>query len=294
MPDKPLTRSGYTPEETEQVIASTLSIAVTLGDLMDEVCVVGGLVPTLLIDHQRGSAETDGHCGTNDLDVGLALALLDDARYKEISARLRQKGFEHDKTPDGKAVLHRWKMANLNVTVDFLIPPVADEQRGGKVKHLEPDFGALVAPGLGLAFEEREWVQIDGVTLAGDRATRRVPVCGPAAFVVLKALAFRLRGEQKDAYDLDYVLENWPGGVSDIAERMARHAQSDPDTVTEALGYLEADYASIDHVGPRAAARFLDSGDEDAAAADARGRVDDLLSACGRHGIRIETPTDDA
>ena len=289
MPDKPLTRSGYTAEETEQVMASTLTIAVTLGDLMDEVCVVGGLVPTLLIDHRTGPTEAGGHCGTNDLDVGLALALLDDARYKEISARLRQKGFEHDTTDDGKAVLQRWKMANLKVTIDFLIPPVTDERRGGKVKHLEGDFGALVAPGLELAFDEREWVEIDGATLAGDKATRRVPVCGPAAFVVLKALAFRLRAEDKDAYDLDYVLENWPGGIADIAERMARHAQTNPDTVAEALGYLEGDYASIDHVGPRAAARFLDSGDEDAAAADTRGRADDLLAACRGAGIRIGT-----
>ena len=31
-------------------------------------------------------------------------------------------------------------------------------------------------------------------------------MCGPGAFVVLKALAFRDRGEPKDAYDLVYVL----------------------------------------------------------------------------------------
>jgi len=53
MAEKPLTRWGYDAEETRQVVASTLSIAVVLGDLLDEVCIVGGLVPTLLIDYGR-------------------------------------------------------------------------------------------------------------------------------------------------------------------------------------------------------------------------------------------------
>jgi hypothetical protein len=37
MAEKPLTRWGYDAEETRQVVASTLSIAVVLGDLLDEV-----------------------------------------------------------------------------------------------------------------------------------------------------------------------------------------------------------------------------------------------------------------
>ena len=286
MAEKPLTRWGYDAEETRQVVASTLSIAVVLGDLLDEVCIVGGLVPTLLIDYGRETTDEGGHCGTNDLDVGLTLAVLDDERYKEIAERLREAGFGHDETDEGRAVVQRWTTENLNVTIDFLIPPVEDEQRGGAIKHLESDFGAIVAPGLPLAFDEREFVDLDGATLAGDRATRSVPVCGPAAYVVLKALAFRRRGTRKDAYDPDYVLANWAPGIRDVAERMARHVATDPDTVAEALAYLRDDYDTIDHVGPRSVARFLDSGDEDAAAADARGRVDDLLRACAELGVR--------
>jgi len=210
MAEKPLTRWGYDAEETRQVVASTLSIAVVLGDLLDEVCIVGGLVPTLLIDYGRETTDEGGHCGTNDLDVGLTLAVLDDERYKEIAERLREAGFGHGETDEGRAVVQRWTMENLNVTIDFLIPPVEDEQRGGAIKHLESDFGAIVAPGLPLAFDERELVDLDGATLAGDRATRSVPVCGPAVYVVLKALAFRRRGTRKDAYDPDL---SWPTGI---------------------------------------------------------------------------------
>jgi len=54
--------------------------------------------------------------------------------------------------------------------------------------------------------------------LTGEVVRRRLPVCGPATFVVLKSFAFADRGEPKDACDLIYVLRRWPGGANDIAD----------------------------------------------------------------------------
>ena len=132
MPEKPPTRWGYDAEETQQVVASTLSVAVVLGDLLDKVCIVGGLVPTLLIDYGRETSAGGGHCGTNDLDVGLAFAVLEDERYKEIAERLRGAGFRHDETDEGRAVIQRWTMENVNVTVDFLIAPMKTKHAAGR------------------------------------------------------------------------------------------------------------------------------------------------------------------
>jgi hypothetical protein len=285
MAEKPLTESGYAREDTQLVVSATLTVASVLGDLLDDLCIVGGLVPTLLIDIPAGAAEVGGHCGTNDLDVGMALAIFDEERYKEIAERLRHAHFEHD-TRDGKAIVQRWRWGDLDVTIDFLIQPTEGEQRGGRIKHLEADFGAIVAPGLELAFDEREPVELHGTTLEGDRAQRTVPVCGPGAYAVLKAFALRLRKERKDAYDLDYVLSFWPAGISDVATRLAGHAKTHGETVAVALAHLREDYETIDHLGPRSCARFRDTGDEDAAAADAQGRVAALLRACGAAGVR--------
>lgn len=78
-PDKPRHRSGYSAEEFEQVKSACLTVAVTLGAYLEDVCIVGGLVPALLIDTTRDAdTEDDAHSGTNELDVGLALAVLDD------------------------------------------------------------------------------------------------------------------------------------------------------------------------------------------------------------------------
>lgn len=283
-PDKPRHHSGYRREETEQVEAGCLTVAVTLGALMDRLCIVGGLVPSLIIDREVGPDPETGaeHSGTNDLDVGLAIALLDDQQYAEISKRLRQEGFQPDVNKRGNPTPQRWRLGGVNVTVDFLLPPIPGAEQGSRVQPLEADFGAVITPGLQLAFDERQDIVMDGRTLTGEKARRTVPVCGPATFVVLKAYAFADRAEPKDAYDIVYVLRRWPAGITDIADRLAQHAGRNRDVVQHGLGLLLNDFAGPDSLGPRRAAAFEgDAGDDlDAAAADAHGYVDDLLRAC--------------
>ena len=106
---------------------------------------------------------------------------------------------------------------------------------------------------------------------------------------MLKSFAFADRGEPKDAYNLIYVLRRWPGGASDIADRLAAHAEKHPGTVQDALGRLANDFATVDNHGPRRAAAFQGGGreDADAAAADAHGYVDDLIRACRERGLAI-------
>jgi hypothetical protein len=163
-------------------------------------------------------------------------------------------------------------------------------EHAGKVQPLEGDFGALIAPGLELAFDERQQISIEGHTLKGEKVTRTIPVCGPATFVVLKALAFSDRGEPKDAYDLIYVLRRWPAGVKDIAVRLAAHAADHGEVVARALQALTNDFAGPDSIGPLRAAQFDGESGEvlDAAAADAYGYVDDLMRACRVNEIAVE------
>ncbi len=78
MPEKPTTASGNTPGHLELVRATCLYVATKLGDLMDELVIVGGLTPSLLINQMNLPEGADSHMGTADLDVGLTVALLDE------------------------------------------------------------------------------------------------------------------------------------------------------------------------------------------------------------------------
>lgn len=276
MPQKPRHASGYGSQQVALVRATCLYVATKLGDLMDQIVMVGGLVPSLIID-QVG---TETHVGTLDLDMGLALALLDGHRYEELARRLRQADFSPDVNEDGQPTRQRWRLQEPHrVTVDFLMPPLRPESPAGSLQNIEGDFAAIITPGLHLAFVDQIPVELDGLTVLGERAKRTVRVCGPGAFVVLKALAFRNRGENKDAYDLFYVLRNFGSGARTVADRL-RPFRRDPDAEV-ALGHLKQDFSEIDSVGPRRVADFLHGRPDDELQADARGLVLDLLDALG-------------
>ena len=228
MPDKPTTAEGYRGEHVALVRATCLYVATKLGDLMNDLVVVGGLVPSLLIDQEDLPEGAAAHVGTMDLDVGLTVALLDEGRYRELTDRLRRAGFRPDVNEHGNPTRQRWKIEQLEkVTLDFLIAPSLPDDRGGKLRDIEPDFAAIIAPGLHLAFKDRKQVTLTGETILGEGATREIWISDAGSYVVLKALAFDGRGENKDAYDLHYVIRNYGTGVEDIAAHM-RPLLSDP------------------------------------------------------------------
>jgi hypothetical protein len=245
MADKPKSASEYRSEQVELVRGTCLYVATKLGDMMEDLVIVGGLVPSLIIDQETLPSEVAPHVGTMDLDVGLQIALLNEGRYRHLTERLRDAGFAMDTNEVGNPTRQRWAITgNGTVTVDFLIQPSRPGDRGGKLRDIEPDFAAIIAPGLRCAFRDHQHVTIKGKTLFGEQATREIWVAGAGAYVVLKALAFDGRGENKDAYDLYYVVRNFGSGPADVAAKL-NPLLNDPDA-QRALEVLRRDFAELD------------------------------------------------
>ena len=279
MTDKPTAAAGYEDGQTQFVRATCLYVATKLGDMMDDLVVVGGLVPSLLIDQGNLPAGSDPHVGTMDLDVGIALGILDDERYRTLTERLRRAEFEPDANDRGNPTRQRWKIQGPEtVTVDFLIPPSRPEDSGGRLRDIEPDFAAMITAGLHLAFEDRRRVTLEGRTIREEKAARDVWVCGPGAYVVLKSLALRKRGENKDAYDLYYIVRNYGTTIDDVASSL-KSLLHDP-SAEEALSILEQDFGEHDRIGPRRTAEFLTNGPDAEIQADVVGFVRQLLERC--------------
>ena len=265
---KPATRADYRDDDLGRVRRACLYVATRLGDMLEDIVLVGGLAPSLLVDHLGRAPGIGAHAGTRDLDLGLALAILEEDRYRELSARLRDAGFVPDVNADGNPTRQRWRLQHpQRTTVDFLIPPSQFDDRGGNLRNLEAAFAAVITPGLHLAFIDRQRVKVSGPTSFFEEAERDIWVCGPGAFVVLKALAFRNRGDPKDAYDLAYVLRGI--GVEDTANRL-RPLVGD-SYVECALEIIRRDFTSHDGLGPRRVAQFLTDRPDDNIQADVVG-----------------------
>jgi hypothetical protein len=280
MERKPTIAAGYSSGAVQLVRAASLYIATKFGDLRDDVVIVGGLVPSLIVPQSPLPSGKSVHIGTMDVDLGLAVAILDQQKYHELCVRLRSAGFEPDINEAGKPTNQRWRIpsASHDVTVDFLIPPTLESDKGGKLRNLEEGFAAIITPGLELAFADRRLVTLDGETLHHERATRDVWVCEAGAFTVLKALAFRSRGENKDAYDLVYVLQNYGSRIDDVFRRL--HPLLSSPSAQEALTVLVNDFSEIDHVGTMRVAEFLGHPQDEVIRADAAGAVRSLLGLC--------------
>lgn len=102
-------------------------------------------------------------------------------------------------------------------------------------------------------------------------AQRPITVCGPGAHVVLKALAFYHRGENKDAYDLYYVVR----GREDTAHHFRRLIEN--EYAQQAMNVLEKDFSEPEMVGPRRVAECIGGSPDDDLQADVSGLIRALL-----------------
>ncbi len=280
MAEKNRTKSDYPKDSIELVKSGLLFLAVKLGDLLDEIVVVGGVVPSLLVDQTKA---LEPHVGTTDLDLALSLSVLDEGRYRDISGRLRDAGFKPVIKDDGRIVRQTWEVtARLGrVTVDFLMPRSDEAHPKRLLQDLEKDFGAVRTRGLELAFLERRAVPLEGLTIEGDRAQRTVNIAGLGPMLALKAFAFDNRGAEKDAYDVFYLLHELGVDAGVEALRQCLAHESYATDVMDALAVLRRDFSDADGVGAGSVARFMNDETNDELRADVVGAISALVRRVG-------------
>jgi len=280
MRNSPASAADYSSQSIARIRATGRYVATALGDLMEHVVVVGGLVPSLIIDQHELPIGAPHHLGTMDLDLGFSLAILDHDRCATVDERLRR----HKLLPDPRAVgleAERRRCHNgpeSSTMIDLLVERTSDADWEGQTLQLSPGLAAMVTPSLNVAFADCLSVTLSGEPGAEGCETNLVRVCGPGAFVVMKAIAFELRREDKgpkDAYDLYYVLRHYGAGITDVIDHF--HAIGGFVDTARAKNILRNHFSEPDAAGPKAVARFFGSRRDDAIQADVAGLVRRLL-----------------
>jgi hypothetical protein len=254
-----------------------LELVHILGENRDDIVVVGGWVPQLILP--PGPMQ---HVGSIDVDLALNHRHLREAGYATIQALLARRGYEQD--PRQPFIFHRTVVVNgdaIKVEVDLLAGEYAGTGRSHRTQPVH-DGRARKARGCDLAFDLYVETEIDGELPEGGRDQARIRVCSAVAFLVMKGMALHDRLKGKDAWDIYFTVTNYPGGLDALARATKPHMKL--GLVREDFRKIADKFGSPEHMGPRFIADFEDVQDRDERAIrtrDAYERVDYLLSALG-------------
>ncbi len=259
--------TGYDRYATDRCERVLLTLLGDVGPWSERIYLAGGLAPRYLVGRLPEGA--GAHVGTTDVDLIIGLALGDDLpeTYRTLHNNLTNAGFKQvepsfrwSRTVDGTSVYVEFLCETDQVAPGVIFRP--KEGTGSSV-------GAFNVRGAQLAARDYIECSIEGDRLDdGGRSTVTVRVAGLLTYTVLKILAFQDRHQNKDAYDLVFIIANYPGGPTAAGRVSATSPIADHRQVTEAIALLAACFADAGHDGPHAYASFL--ADSDDAAAKAR------------------------
>ena len=285
--------SGYDPGTSEAILGETAHLLRHLGFAANHAILIGGLVPGLLVldpDPFRPA-----HVGTTDLDFCLSVALIegDTAEYERIEAALKNAGYV------ATAESFRWKRTTgLGLTVEFFCPASKDRPAGElfrpKATTLPTTKHNMGSTLSAIALEAGDAISADVETIerdvtlpdGGGVIRQAFRVTGIVGFLVAKVSALVHRNKPKDAYDIVWLLEAWPGGPAAAASAARASVAFGRDDVQSALGRLALEFSDVDRIGPRSYARFTSlseasPADMDRSARQASGAVRSFTEALG-------------
>lgn len=279
------TIAGYEPETFDMILAEAADVIRASGFAAEHLVIIGGLVPTLLVPVIDPGAQP--HVGTTDIDLCLSLALVEGetAEYERLEKVLSDLGFE-----EGDASFRWLRRTGLRIVVEFFCPadegrpagrafrPLAADSRvakhnlGGRLSALALDAGRL------LVADVERVVRRVALPAGKGEIEFTFNVTGPIAFLVAKTDALIHRDKPKDAYDIVWLIENWPDGPSAAAAAFAQRAAFDPGARALLMRLAEL-FKDVEQLGPKSYARFLASGRAEADQRQAVGAVREFVEA---------------
>jgi len=145
----------YSPAHLRKLMNILAGLYEALGAISENLYLVGGLVPDLLVSNRLPYLKE--YLGTLDIDIAVKLTVLQKGRYKGFYKIIRSMGFEKQKTPDGiDAINHsfiKYDGGSQPIVIDLItddkLEPMAD-----KLKEISRDVDAVKFRGVYLVFED--------------------------------------------------------------------------------------------------------------------------------------------
>jgi len=186
-----------------------IEVLTILGKDLDNLAVVGGWVPELVFPNK-------GHIGSIDVDLALDAKKLKPMAYESIRRKLVDSGYQQSSDMPNR-FFRTFKGTSFPVKVDLItgeFPDIAAEGTHIRIQEL----AVWKARGVDLAFSFQQKVLVEGVLPDGghNKVTAMLPTI--SAFLCIKAITLSERKKPKDAYDIYFCIDNYPGGYKALAD----------------------------------------------------------------------------
>jgi hypothetical protein len=272
------TARDYDPLVTELCRRAQLTLLACAGPWHNRIYLAGGLVPRYLIQELPVAATP--HVGTTDVDFVVGVAVIGEADsepYRTLENNMRAAGFRQCVDEEGRSQSFRWQVDTDGspVTVEFM----GEDPEAGAGKVFRPKqktgakLGAFNARGARLCALDHIVVRIEGRVANGDESFADMRVAGLTPFLMLKSYALHERVKLKDAYDIVFVVSNWPGGPEAAAGVVSRSSIIGERDVTDSLTLLREHFRHPRMDGPGNYSAFLADPDVDEDDDDERRRL---------------------
>ncbi len=250
---EPRQREDYSDRQIEAAHRVLVDLGQVLKSFEDCLVVVGGWIPDLLLPKTE-----EPHIGSLDVDLALDAEKLAEGQYAELlKALLSTRRYKQAEEPfrlyaevdlkDGQPP--------IRVDVDFLKSPEVKTKKNKP--RLTENFRPLDASGCNAAFEHPEWVVITGKRIKGQTNRVQFRVASIADFLVMKGHALANRDKPKDAYDLCFCLDHYPGGLKELAANW--NNRTGEKDVLKAIEILKEKFAAVDSYGTGQVVEFYNS-----------------------------------
>ena len=252
-----VSKSQYGEEEVKACKAVLLELVHLLGEIKDEMVIIGGWAPTFLLPQSD-----DPHIGSLDIDVALNFSNIPDNTYQTILKAFLRRGYTQDKEQPFRFFrkVPVKGVEPVNVEVDLMAGEYGGTGKGRRTQKVQ-DIRARKARGCDLAFDSAITITLEGELPEGGKDKVSFKVAGIVPFLVMKGMAMYERMKEKDAYDIYYCIEHYPGGVKGLASEFRPHIMN--KLVIEGLEKIRSKFASIEHIGPKWVADFLEVADKE-------------------------------
>jgi len=249
-------KSDYQKEEVNACLSVLIELLTILGEFKENIVLVGGWIPYFLLGNKGKE-----HVGSLDIDIALNFENITDNTYSTILKLLKTHGYAQGREP---FIFYRKYKNTSGKEMDIEIDLLAAEYGGTSSSHRTQrvqDIRARKARGCDLAFLYKISTKISAKMPDGAKNQIEINISSIIPFLSMKGMAIESRYKEKDAYDIYFVIKNYPGGIEKLAEEFKPIINN--KLVKEGLGKIRKKFKSFESPGPVWVAEFLEIDDSE-------------------------------